>query len=182
MDAMNVKIGFGFSAGLFDYVLSYGKATNPLWMLPVGGLYGAVYYGVFRYAINRFDLKTIGREVQAAQAPDAVHVLPSPSLPRGVAYVNALGGAANIRELDYCTTRLRLVVADSGLIDEAALKALGAKGVLHPAQGRVQVVIGPTVERVADEIRALLKSSDPAAWPLPPGTPPRGGQRISHER
>ena len=69
MDAMNVKIGFGFSAGLFDYVLNYNKSTNPALMLPIGGLYAAVYYCVFRFSIARFGLKTLGREGEAAPHP-----------------------------------------------------------------------------------------------------------------
>ncbi|MET0406702.1 MAG: PTS transporter subunit EIIC, partial [Cystobacter sp.] len=166
MDAMNVRIGFGFSAGLFDYVLSYGKATNPIWMIPVGGLYGATYYGVFRFAIHRFNLKTLGREDEGPQTPANVHALNPLTRPRGQAYVHALGGAANIRQVDCCTTRLRLVVADNARVDEATLKQLGAKGVIHPAQGSVQVVIGPTVERVADEIRDLLRSPPPTEEPL----------------
>ena len=34
-----MKLGFGFSAGLFDYVLNFGKATRPLLLLPVGLAY-----------------------------------------------------------------------------------------------------------------------------------------------
>ncbi len=33
---LGVKLGFGFSAGLLDYVLNFGKATRPLLLLPVG--------------------------------------------------------------------------------------------------------------------------------------------------
>jgi phosphotransferase system glucose/maltose/N-acetylglucosamine-specific IIC component len=33
---LGVKLGFGFSAGLFDYVLNFGLATRPLLLLPVG--------------------------------------------------------------------------------------------------------------------------------------------------
>ncbi len=62
MDLLGVRLGFGFSAGLFDYVLNYGKATNPLLMLPVGLLYGLVYYVTFRFVIARFSLGTPGRE------------------------------------------------------------------------------------------------------------------------
>ncbi|MFD2137433.1 PTS transporter subunit EIIB [Novosphingobium resinovorum] len=45
----------------------------------------------------------------------------------GLAFLVALGGAGNLREIGACTTRLRLVVAEQGLIDEAELRALGAK-------------------------------------------------------
>src|SRR5437762_1205918 len=62
MNVLGVRLGFGFSAGLFDYVLNYSLATRPLWLLPVGALYFAVYYGVFRACIIRFKLPTPGRE------------------------------------------------------------------------------------------------------------------------
>src|SRR5678816_4252258 len=58
MRLLDVKLGFGFSAGLFGYVLNFGKATRPLLLFPVGLVYFAIYYGVFRWAIARFDLKT----------------------------------------------------------------------------------------------------------------------------
>jgi PTS system N-acetylglucosamine-specific IIC component len=172
MDAMNVKIGFGFSAGLFDYVLSYGKSTNPMRMLPVGGLYAAVYYCLFRFSISRFDLKTIGREGDAAGTAASIDGVPEPALDGGGAYLNALGGVTNLRGVDCCTTRLRLSVADNTRVDEAALKRLGARGVIHPSPGSVQVIIGPTVERVADELRLVLKHS-----PRPTGL---SSQRIHH--
>ena len=62
MDLLGVRLGSGFSAGLFDYLLNYGLATRPLWLLPVGALYFAVYYGVFRACIIAFNLQTPGRE------------------------------------------------------------------------------------------------------------------------
>src|SRR5919106_3271240 len=62
MDALGVKLGFGFSAGLFDYVLNYGLATRPLLLLPVGAAYFAIYYVTFSWCIRRFKLATPGRE------------------------------------------------------------------------------------------------------------------------
>jgi PTS system N-acetylglucosamine-specific IIC component len=52
----------------------------------------------------------------------------STEMGRGAAFVSALGGAANLVEGRACTTRLRLVVANQEAVDEAALKALGARG------------------------------------------------------
>ncbi|HEV2650348.1 MAG TPA: PTS transporter subunit EIIC, partial [Rhizomicrobium sp.] len=42
MDALGIRLGFGFSAGLFDYVINFGKATRPLWLVPVGAVYFAL--------------------------------------------------------------------------------------------------------------------------------------------
>ena len=60
---LNIKIGFGFSAGLIDYVLNFGKenTTNPLLILVLGIVYFAIYYFVFGFFIKRFDLATPGR-------------------------------------------------------------------------------------------------------------------------
>src|SRR5207245_8339904 len=58
MNALNVRLGFGFSAGLFDYVLNFNKATRPLLLLPVGLAYFALYYGLFRVVFVWLNLKS----------------------------------------------------------------------------------------------------------------------------
>ncbi len=172
MHALGVKLGYGFSAGLFDYVLNYGKATRPLLLLPVGLAYAALYYGIFRYAIRRWNLPTPGREMEApvATAP-SMH-----SGGRGPAFIAALGGAANLVEVGACTTRLRLTVRAQSGIDDAALKALGARGVLRPSPDVVQVVLGPIADGIAMEMRAALDAAPPsvaaAAAPVPSATLP----------
>ena len=69
VNALGIKDGFGFSAGFIDYALNFTTATQPLWLVPIGLGYAAVYYLVFRFAIRRFDLATPGRE-PAEQAND----------------------------------------------------------------------------------------------------------------
>ena len=164
--ALGILLGFGFSAGFFDYVLNFTKATRPLWILPFGAVYALVYYGVFRFAIVRFDLKTPGREAEPVgeEVADA-------STDRGEAFVRALGGAANLRSIDACTTRLRLVVDDQAKVDERRLRALGAVGFVRPSADGLQVVVGPIADAVAMEMRA-------AAGPLQAaGTKPSA---VSH--
>ena len=159
MQALGVHLGFGFSAGLFDYVLNFGKATRPLLLLPVGAVYFALYYALFRVAIVKLDLKTPGREA------DEIVPVAAPAGERGAAFVAALGGPANLREVGACTTRLRLTVSDQALVDEPALRALGARGVLRPGGGAVQVVLGPIADGVAMEMRAALDHPAVASAP-----------------
>lgn len=166
MSALDVHLGFGFSAGLFDYVLNLSKAQKPLLLLPVGLAYFAIYYTVFRWAILRFDLKTPGREDIA----DATDRRKRPAAERGLAFLDALGGADNLREIGACTTRLRLVVAQQGLVDEAELRVLGAKGVIRPSAHGVQVVLGPIADAVADEIRDAARAG-PRVAPAPVAPP-----------
>ena len=178
MNALQVRLGFGFSAGLFDYVLNFNKATRPLLLLPVGLAYFALYYGLFRFVISWLDLKTPGREdvTVAAEAADA----PVPA-DRALAYIQALGGAANIVSLDACTTRLRLVMANQSLVDEAALKRLGARGMIKPSATALQVVVGTEADQVAGEMKIALRSAGvaPAAASVPAlVTCARRGQRA----
>ncbi|HQY33064.1 PTS glucose/sucrose transporter subunit IIB [Actinotalea sp.] len=66
----------------------------------------------------------------------------------------ALGGDGNIIDLEPCITRLRVELADPSLVDEAALKATGAFGVVR--SGRVvQVVVGPEADALAADIEDL---------------------------
>jgi len=160
MHILGVHLGFGFSAGFFDYVLNFSKSTRPLLLLPVGLVYFAIYYGTFRWAIVKFDLKTPGREPEEAEEEGAA---PLPA-ERGLAFVEALGGAGNLASIDACTTRLRLVVNDQDKVSEARLKKLGARGFIRPSAQGLQVVLGPIADSVAMEMRA-------AAGPLSAAVP-----------
>jgi PTS system N-acetylglucosamine-specific IIC component len=151
MNILGVKLGFGFSAGLFDYVLGFGISTRPLLLVPVGLAYFAIYYFSFRWCIVHFDLKTPGRDAGEVIAQRD----PAPGT-RGGDFVLALGGAANLRTVDACMTRLRLTVNDLNAIDETQLRALGAKGFMRPGGNALQVVLGPIADQVAGEIRASL--------------------------
>lgn len=151
MDAFGIRLGFGFSAGLFDYVLNYSRATHPLLLVPIGILYFGLYYGLFRFFIMRFDLKTPGRETEEA----AVTAVPVDAAP-AQAWIRALGGAGNLVSVDACTTRLRLAIADQNAVDTSALKQLGARGFVRPSQDTLQVVVGPIADQLAGEIRAAL--------------------------
>ncbi|MDN3556377.1 N-acetylglucosamine-specific PTS transporter subunit IIBC [Halomonas maura] len=152
MHWLDVKLGFTFSAGAFDYALSYGLSTHGWMMLPVGLAMAVLYYGVFRWAIARFDLPTPGREPEGEAAEAATAAVGE----RGPAFVAALGGTANLVSVGACTTRLRLVLGEADAIDEPALKALGARGVLKLGGGGLQVILGPIADGVADEIRAAM--------------------------
>ncbi|GAB7191200.1 PTS transporter subunit EIIC [Kineococcus sp. NUM-3379] len=69
-NALGIHDGFTFSAGAIDYLLNYGQATRPLWLIPIGLTYAVVYYVVFRVVIRRWNLRTPGREEEAAAADD----------------------------------------------------------------------------------------------------------------
>jgi PTS system N-acetylglucosamine-specific IIC component len=169
MYLIGCRLGFSFSAGLFDYVLNFKYADHPLYLLPVGAVYFALYYGLFRYCIVRFDLKTPGRE---PEDPNAAGNLAPPvgAQGLGLAFVAALGGAGNLLSVDACTTRLRLVLANMAAIDEPALRQLGARGLMRLGEQNLQVVLGPVADQIAGDIRAALAT---------PGAQAIAGQAIA---
>jgi PTS system N-acetylglucosamine-specific IIC component len=181
MHALSVHLGFGFSAGLFDYILNYKLATNPILLIPVGLAYFALYYALFRWFIVKFDLKTLGREGDDVAVSADAGKAGNTSL----AWIAALGGAMNLRTVEACTTRLRLTVGDQSQINEVALKPLGSRGVLRLADGAVQVVVGPIADQLAAEIRGALRHAPAPAAPAPlsqtapaaSGSPSQGNAR-----
>ena len=70
--------------------------------------------------------------------------------------IAALGGKDNLLEIDACTTRLRLRIGSQELIDEAALKSLGAAGVLRPTKDTFQVVMGLRADEIAGNMQAAI--------------------------
>ncbi len=157
MHALDVKAGFTFSGGAFDYVLSYGISKNFWIVIPVGICYFAVYYSLFSFFIRRFNLATMGREPQSAAT--AVPQATGPDRAEG--FITALGGIVNIIDLDACTARLRFLLNDNRQVDDSALKTLGIKGVVRAEAGALQVVLGPGANLLADELRAVLKAKAP---------------------
>lgn len=170
MNGLDVRLGFGFSAGLFDYLLNFSRAQNPLLLLPVGTLYFAVYYFTFRYIIVRFDLHTPGRD---AEAPALAPGEPA-ATDEAAAFIAALGGTGNLLDIDACATRLRLRVRDQARLDEAALKALGATAVMRPSADTVQIIVGLRADQIAS---AMRKSSAPTGGK--PAAPGRGETALA---
>jgi PTS system N-acetylglucosamine-specific IIC component len=157
MDFLQVRHGFGFSAGLFDFVLNYGLSTRGWIILPFGAAYFVAYYLVFRWFIVRFNVPTPGRSEAEEQKPVAVGSVGPAG--EAAALVAALGGRDNLLDIDACTTRLRLRVSSQDKVDEAALRSLGASGVLRPTKDTVQVIIGLRADEIAGNMRRA--GSDP---------------------
>lgn len=155
MHLIGSRLGFSFSAGLFDYLLNFRYAGHPLYLLPVGAVYFGLYYGLFRYFIVRFDLRTPGRSADD-EGSSVAQSAPAGSHGNSLAFIAALGGADNLISVDACTTRLRLTLARLDSIDEPALKRLGARGFIRLGKQNLQVVVGPVADQIAGDIRAEL--------------------------
>ena len=157
---VNFRAGFCFSAGATDLLFSASlpAASNTWMIIPLGIAAFVIFYAVFYFAITKFDLKTPGREddvesdgsaaIAAASSDDKYAAIAA-----GV--LAAVGGKENIKNYDFCATRLRFEVVDSSKVDEAACKAAGAVGVIRPSVESAQVIIGTQVQAVYDELKKL---------------------------
>ncbi len=151
------RLGFNFSAGLVDWILSFKApmAVNPLLLIPVGLVFAAIYYVVFRFVITKWNLKTPGREDDEEDEEKATLANDDfTSIAQIV--LEGLGGKDNIKEIDYCATRIRAEIADYTQVDEKKIKTAGVAGVVRPSKTAVQVIIGPKVQFVHDEIKKML--------------------------
>jgi glucose PTS system EIICB or EIICBA component len=83
--------------------------------------------------------------------------MPGPAASQAAqALVAALGGAANILELELrAMTRLRVKLRDARLADDAALRVAGALGIMRLDGGIVHVIIGPAAEEYVAAVTAL---------------------------
>lgn len=75
---------------------------------------------------------------------------------RAAKILAAIGGRENVIEIEPCITRLRCELEDGSVVDEAALKALGAHGVIRLG-GVVQIIVGPQADTIASDIEDLLE-------------------------
>jgi PTS system glucose-specific IIC component len=177
-NTLGMRMGFTFSQGGIDFLmfnLVGNKGTHAWYVFILGPIYAVIYYGVFRFFITRFNLKTPGREDDTVEtAPLAA----SGTGGRPRELVHAFGGRSNITSLDACITRLRISVKDPARVDEAKLKALGAAGVMRVGNG-VQAIFGPLSENLKTDMQEYLKTAGSDADLAPAGTPVTPGEPVA---
>ena len=155
------RAGFSFSGGATDLAFSASlpAAANTWLIIPLGILSFVLFYAAFRFMIKKWNLKTPGREddapdppateTAAAGAADNKYAVMAQTILRG------LGGPGNLLSIDNCITRLRLEIRDMEKVNDEVIRSSGARGVFRPGKNALQVVIGTTVQFVADELKQL---------------------------
>ncbi len=156
--------GFGFSAGLIDYILSIKApfSMNIFMLLPMGIVCGALYYTLFRFMILRYNLLTPGREqdediVIEAPAEPTILITDKNYDELAILYVEALGGIANIITVDNCITRLRIELKDMSLINERKILSTGIGGIVKNGKDSIQIIIGPQVDAIMNSLNDILR-------------------------
>ncbi len=162
MAVLGVTIG-NTDGNVIDFVvfgILHGLQTKWYLVPVVAAIWFVSYYLIFRFAITRFNIKTPGRELESASVEKTFSAaVAGKSGYNTPAILAALGGVENITSLDNCLTRLRLSVKDMSLVDDAALKSNRVIGVVHLNQHNLQVVIGPQVQSVKDEMASMMHTA-----------------------
>lgn len=156
--ALQVAIGFTFSAGLLDFtlfgILQGNAKTNWITMVLLGLVYFFVYYRVFKFLIVKYDLKTPGRDESIKVFDKKKYDFSfDKSLidPRSQMIVQGLGGRSNFTDLDCCITRLRVTIKDDTLINEGLLKKSGAAAIMCQPNA-IQIIYGPQASNIKTKL------------------------------
>ena len=166
---LNIAVGLTFSGGLLDLflfgILQGNAKTSWLRIIPVGIIYFLLYYGIFKFLILKFDLKTPGREDEDVETKLYTKADYNAAKESGVkgAEVSALitaglGGKSNIEDVDCCATRLRCTIKEPAKVEEALLKQSGSRGVILKGKG-IQVIYGPQVAVLKTNLEAFLQTA-----------------------
>jgi phosphotransferase system HPr (HPr) family protein len=160
------RAGFCFSGGVLDLVFSSSlPAAARTWLIiPLGILSFVLFYGVFNFMIKKLNLKTPGREEDETAVPVVSSANKTTSgnsySEKAAQLLEGIGGKGNIISIDNCITRLRLELKDTSAVDEKKLLSAGAAGVINTGKNTVQIVIGTSVQFVADEMHRLCESGE----------------------
>ena len=141
-------------------------AMAAIWLLPLTFI---VYYFVFKFVIEKFNLKTPGREDAAIKLmskkeynaiknnEDGGEKAEDKEADLEERIIEALGGADNILNVTCCATRLRVNLKDEALMapDEAWKEYLEAMGVVH-IKDSVQIIYGVRVQGITTRVKDIL--------------------------
>ncbi|PRQ92090.1 PTS glucose transporter subunit IIB [Borreliella burgdorferi] len=156
---LNVGVGLTFSGGFIDMflfgILQGNSKTNWIAIPILGIFYFIGFYFIFKFAIMKFNLKTIGREDEEMEKP--MMSSEKTSLSETASKVlEGLGGKDNITYIDACASRLRVNLKQIEVIkSDAYFKNLGASGILKKGNS-VQIVFGGLSDNIKMEIDKLM--------------------------
>lgn len=159
-----------FETLLYNVPAGIEKTGWPFFIL-LGLVQLAVYFIVFRWFILKFDVKIPGRDdsddvklvtkkdYEAAKSANAAQVVAPSSTDNalGMQIYAAVGGIQNIKSIDNCFTRLRIVVNDLDTVDEAALKQTGSRGLVKRGK-EIQIVYGTNVSKFRKALEDYMEA------------------------
>ncbi|AOV07630.1 glucose-specific PTS transporter subunit IIBC [Sporosarcina ureilytica] len=161
MTYFDVHIGYTFSGGAIDFFLFGILPGKEAWWITIllGLVFAVIYYFLFRFMINKFNLMTPGREADEEEAAEG-DASSSSNGDLAANILEAMGGQKNIANLDACITRLRVSVNDVSQVKKKELERLGAAGVLEVGNN-IQAIFGPRSEIIKGQIQDVMSGKRP---------------------
>ncbi|WP_277977424.1 PTS transporter subunit EIIC [Pantoea endophytica] len=153
MSMLHLMIG-NVQGGAIDLVvfgILGGSKTHWWWAIVLGVIYVPIYYYGFRLVITRMRVETPGRESDEEHKPEQVA-----ADERTKVIISGLGGEANIEDVDCCFTRLRVRVKQMNEVVDQTLLTTGANGINRVSEHDIQVIYGPQVEKIANDVKSAL--------------------------
>lgn len=157
MAALHVIIG-NTGGGLIDYLIwgVFQPGSNWYWVLITGPFFFVIYYLVFRWYLMKKNL-SIDVADDEEETAEGKQTISDQNREKAAKIIEGLGGFENIGVVNNCLTRLRVDVKDMSLVQEDLLKKTGAMGFVRSSDTHIQVIYGPKVERIASDVREVLK-------------------------
>ncbi|MBT2764070.1 PTS transporter subunit EIIC [Paenibacillus sp. ISL-20] len=151
-------VAIGYIRGtIFDFAI-FGllyERSNWIFLVLIGTILAVITYFIFYWAIIKFDIKTPGREEQ--QNLDNTLIREKRYGEIAEILIQALGGKANITNVDNCITRLRIDLADVSAVNKDELQTSGCTGFFFPSAKHIHIVYGPQVEFVKNAVDEKLR-------------------------
>ena len=166
--------------GILDFLVlnlpaGISRTHWPIYVV-IGLVEIAVIFIVFKFMIEKMNLKTPGREDNDTDAvtdlnENAIKVkqvmktgyqndkkTESDNVDRekALTIIKGLGGKNNIVNVENCFSRLRVDVVDNSLIDEKILKTTGSAGVVKKGNN-IQVVYGLSINKIRTTVDEALE-------------------------
>lgn len=160
MNLLGAHLGLSFSGGLLDFVFFNLLTTRTNWwlLIPVGLVFAAINYFLFRFAIEKFDFKTPGRSKKESGDNKTTHLEYDKDQISNI--ITALGGKENIRNVNACYSRLRVDVDNVSEVDKDVFaERLEASGV-SILGSNVQVIYGNKAVSIKEAVLAKLRGED----------------------
>lgn len=171
VNLFGMQIGFSFSAGFLDYLLSIPKSVqiaeakgsidyiqgvfaNPGWIFVVGPVCALTYYFVSSALVKKLKIATPGKGKNRILEDEYTKPKNDNSglSVKAKKIVLGLGGWDNISNYQNCTTRLRYNVNDYSKVNENLIKEAGIIGLKKISDNSIHIIIGQNVEILNNEI------------------------------
>lgn len=148
--------------------------ANPIWIWFIGAITASVYYFGSSFLIKKYNISSPGRgknlileegDLNYESNSNAENEISnneykdnnSKYFKDSVKIIEGVGGKENIEILEWCATRLRFTLKDSSKLNKDLIKTTLSRGIINVGDKGVQIIIGPNVEIIGDEILTLIK-------------------------